>query len=298
MKYSTLKSCTRFVTAESRGGRKLTQGQRLRPPVLALDTYHSKMQAVSRTAIRAAARAASTTQVRSYSLLSSAVKVAVAAPRSASLIVSFCCSFFPPVQSDCVSSPALTRHGFLVLPWSQDYRLCWNQGDRLRVSPHHPTNSPPKKIPVLFFFLPTPLEIIGLYRFFLTPFSLNLFLLFSSSSYLRRADWPLPKLQAYFKDDTLALIGYGSQGHGQGLNARDNGLNVIVGVREGGESWKQAQEDGWVSLIALAFFFWAGKISFRTPVAYRSRVGERWERFRRRESRLANGFSLFGFLCI
>ncbi|KAH9945197.1 ketol-acid reductoisomerase [Epithele typhae] len=61
-----------------------------------------------------------------------------------------------------------------------------------------------------------------------------------------RSDWPLAKLQDYFKDDTLALIGYGSQGHGQGLNARDNGLNVIVGVREGGESWKQAMEDGWV----------------------------------------------------
>ncbi|CED82467.1 ketol-acid reductoisomerase [Phaffia rhodozyma] len=61
-----------------------------------------------------------------------------------------------------------------------------------------------------------------------------------------RADWPLPKLQEYLKDDTLALIGYGSQGHGQGLNARDNGINVIVGVRENGESWKQAQEDGWV----------------------------------------------------
>jgi ketol-acid reductoisomerase len=42
------------------------------------------------------------------------------------------------------------------------------------------------------------------------------------------------------------LIGYGSQGHGQGLNARDNGLNVIIGVRENGESWKQAIEDGWV----------------------------------------------------
>ncbi|KAI0636219.1 ketol-acid reductoisomerase [Trametes polyzona] len=61
-----------------------------------------------------------------------------------------------------------------------------------------------------------------------------------------RSDWPLAKLQDYFKNDTLALIGYGSQGHGQGLNARDNGLNVIVGVREGGESWKQAIEDGWV----------------------------------------------------
>lgn len=64
-----------------------------------------------------------------------------------------------------------------------------------------------------------------------------------------RADWPLAKLQDYFKNDTLALIGYGSQGHGQGLNARDNGLNVIIGVRENGESWKQAIEDGWVRLF-------------------------------------------------
>ncbi|KAH9029864.1 6-phosphogluconate dehydrogenase [Lactarius hengduanensis] len=61
-----------------------------------------------------------------------------------------------------------------------------------------------------------------------------------------RSDWPLAKLQDYFKNDTLALIGYGSQGHGQGLNARDNGLNVVVGVRENGESWRQALEDGWV----------------------------------------------------
>ncbi|KAI9607481.1 hypothetical protein H4Q26_006004 [Puccinia striiformis f. sp. tritici PST-130] len=60
-----------------------------------------------------------------------------------------------------------------------------------------------------------------------------------------RADWPAAKLQEYFKNDTLAIIGYGSQGHGQGLNARDNGLNVIIGVREGGASWKAAEADGW-----------------------------------------------------
>ncbi len=74
-----------------------------------------------------------------------------------------------------------------------------------------------------------------------------------------RKDWPLSKLQQYFKDDTLAMIGYGSQGHGQGLNARDNGLNVIVGVREGGESWKQAQEDGWVSKMP---YFYLSRLSF------------------------------------
>lgn len=31
------------------------------------------------------------------------------------------------------------------------------------------------------------------------------------------------------------------------LSARDNGINVIVGVRKDGESWRQAMEDGWVS---------------------------------------------------
>jgi len=61
-----------------------------------------------------------------------------------------------------------------------------------------------------------------------------------------RADWPIEKLHDYFKNDTFALIGYGSQGHGQGLNLRDNGMNVIVGVRKNGASWKQAIEDGWV----------------------------------------------------
>jgi ketol-acid reductoisomerase len=61
-----------------------------------------------------------------------------------------------------------------------------------------------------------------------------------------RADWPKEKLLEYFKNDTLALIGYGSQGHGQGLNLRDNGLNVIVGVRKNGASWKEAEADGWV----------------------------------------------------
>lgn len=61
-----------------------------------------------------------------------------------------------------------------------------------------------------------------------------------------RADWPREKLLEYFKNDTLALIGYGSQGYGQGLNLRDQGFNVIIGVRENGASWKAAIEDGWV----------------------------------------------------
>lgn len=64
-----------------------------------------------------------------------------------------------------------------------------------------------------------------------------------------RGDWPPEKLQEYFKNDTLCVLGYGSQGHGQSLNARDNGLNVIIGVRKGGASWEIAQEDGWVCTL-------------------------------------------------
>ena len=68
----------------------------------------------------------------------------------------------------------------------------------------------------------------------------------SANSDVEREDWPREKLLEYFKDDTLAIIGYGSQGHGQGLNLRDNGINVIIGVRKDGGSWKEAQQDGWI----------------------------------------------------
>jgi len=48
-----------------------------------------------------------------------------------------------------------------------------------------------------------------------------------------------------FKNETFAMLGYGTQGRGQALNMRDNGLNVIVGLREG-KSYDLAKQDGWV----------------------------------------------------
>lgn len=68
---------------------------------------------------------------------------------------------------------------------------------------------------------------------------------------VERADYPPQKYQAIFKDDTLAMLGYGTQGRGQALNLRDNGLNVIVGLRKGGGSWDLAVEDGWVEGVNL-----------------------------------------------
>ncbi len=46
------------------------------------------------------------------------------------------------------------------------------------------------------------------------------------------------------KDQTIAILGYGSQGHAHALNLRDSGLRVIVGLRAGGPSYERAQADG------------------------------------------------------
>lgn len=43
---------------------------------------------------------------------------------------------------------------------------------------------------------------------------------------------------------TIAIIGYGSQGHAHALNLKESGCNVIVGLYEGSRSWKKAQEQG------------------------------------------------------
>ena len=43
---------------------------------------------------------------------------------------------------------------------------------------------------------------------------------------------------------TIAIIGYGSQGHAHALNLKESGCNVIVGLYEGSRSWKKAEEQG------------------------------------------------------
>lgn len=46
------------------------------------------------------------------------------------------------------------------------------------------------------------------------------------------------------KDKTVAVIGYGSQGHAHALNLHESGVNVIVGLREDSSSWNDAEEAG------------------------------------------------------
>ena len=61
----------------------------------------------------------------------------------------------------------------------------------------------------------------------------------------------MPKI--YYQEDcnlsllegkTIAVIGYGSQGHAHALNLKESGCTVIVGLYEGSRSWKKAQEQG------------------------------------------------------
>jgi len=46
------------------------------------------------------------------------------------------------------------------------------------------------------------------------------------------------------KGKTIAIIGYGSQGHAHALNLRDSGLNVVVGLYPGSKSWPKAESAG------------------------------------------------------
>ena len=49
---------------------------------------------------------------------------------------------------------------------------------------------------------------------------------------------------SYLNGKTVAIIGYGSQGHAHALNLRDSGIDVIVGLYGGSPSWKKAEAAG------------------------------------------------------
>src|SRR5258708_22001442 len=61
---------------------------------------------------------------------------------------------------------------------------------------------------------------------------------------IERSDFPIEKLRAILGNEVTAILGYGPQGRGQSLNLRDQGFNVLVGVRPG-PSRDRAIADGW-----------------------------------------------------
>jgi len=71
---------------------------------------------------------------------------------------------------------------------------------------------------------------------------------------------------------TLAIIGYGSQGHAQAQNLRDSGLNVIVSELEGTDNWKLAKEHGFSPVPAEDASKKADFIHILVPDEYQSRI--------------------------
>jgi ketol-acid reductoisomerase len=63
---------------------------------------------------------------------------------------------------------------------------------------------------------------------------------------VERADYPPEKIKSILASETVTVLGYGVQGRGQSLNMKDNGVKVLIGLRDGGRSWDLAQQDGWV----------------------------------------------------
>ena len=63
----------------------------------------------------------------------------------------------------------------------------------------------------------------------------------------------MEKLKVYYDEDanlgllqgkTVAVIGYGSQGHAHALNLKDSGVNVVIGLYKGSKSWEVAEKAG------------------------------------------------------
>jgi len=53
------------------------------------------------------------------------------------------------------------------------------------------------------------------------------------------------------KDKTIAILGYGSQGHAQAQSLQDSGLKVLVGLKEDSSSRKKAEDDG-LKVVSVA----------------------------------------------
>jgi ketol-acid reductoisomerase len=49
---------------------------------------------------------------------------------------------------------------------------------------------------------------------------------------------------SYLESKTVAVLGYGSQGHAHALNLHESGFDVVVGLRESSDSWPVAEADG------------------------------------------------------
>jgi len=73
-------------------------------------------------------------------------------------------------------------------------------------------------------------------------------------------------------DKTIAVLGYGSQGHAHAQNLKDNGYNVVIGLYEGSKSKSKAEADGFEVLSNSDATKKADLISFCLPDTVQGKV--------------------------
>lgn len=74
------------------------------------------------------------------------------------------------------------------------------------------------------------------------------------------------------KSKKIAIIGFGSQGYGQGMNLVDSGCNVVFGLRENGVSWTKAKDYGLKVMSIKEAVKWADIIQILIPDEIQAKV--------------------------
>ena len=74
------------------------------------------------------------------------------------------------------------------------------------------------------------------------------------------------------KSKKIAIIGFGSQGYGQGMNLVDSGCDVVFGLREGGSSWIKANDYGLKTMSISDAVKWADIIQILIPDEIQAKI--------------------------
>ena len=74
------------------------------------------------------------------------------------------------------------------------------------------------------------------------------------------------------KTKKIAIIGFGSQGYGQGMNLVDSGCNVVFGLRQGGKSWIKAKDYGLKVMPIADAVKWADIVQILIPDEVQAKV--------------------------
>jgi ketol-acid reductoisomerase len=107
-----------------------------------------------------------------------------------------------------------------------------------------------------------------------------------------REEFTIERAKTILANETVAILGYGPQGHGQSLNLRDNGVTVVIGQRKGGKGWQEAVRDGWKEGETL-FTDMKDAVSRATVVMYLLSDAGQKEHWPAISSQLKKGMALY-----